>query len=236
MVLYFFRLILLLIWGAISSLYGLVLVLLRPFHPNNSYLFSRCFGPMAAKIMGVKITLRQSQHLYLHKPCIFISNHQHNFDLISGCNIVGPYTVSIGKHSLLYIPLFGLFYYMAGNILVNRTNHHKAMQSMKKVKKALKENNTSIWIMPEGTRNKSNQLKVFKKGAFATACEVGCPIVPVAFSSYKGHLNFKNIRSGQIIIEAMDAIEKRADEDVSAFAQRARDLIAAKIASLDSEL
>jgi 1-acyl-sn-glycerol-3-phosphate acyltransferase len=75
------RLFLVFWWGIFSSTAGFFISLARPFQPNNAYLFSRIFGPTAAKILGLTYIFKGRQHLYLHSPCIFISNHQHNLDL-----------------------------------------------------------------------------------------------------------------------------------------------------------
>ena len=39
-------------------------------------------------------------------------------------------TVSIAKHTVLYVPLFGFVYWFVGNILINRNNHGKSIEAM----------------------------------------------------------------------------------------------------------
>ena len=47
----------------------------------------------------------------------------------------------------------------------------------------------SVWIFPEGTRNKNEQLSdllPFKEGSLKIAEKSGCPVVPVAISGARG--------------------------------------------------
>ena len=44
------------------------------------------------------------------------------------------------------------------------------------------KNGISIWIFPEGTRNKGKGMLDFKEGSMKIAEKTGCPIIPVAFT------------------------------------------------------
>jgi len=51
-------------------------------------------------------------------PYIFLANHQNNFDLFTHTTAVPKGTVSLGKKSLAWMPLFGQIYWLSGNILI----------------------------------------------------------------------------------------------------------------------
>jgi 1-acyl-sn-glycerol-3-phosphate acyltransferase len=67
------------------------------------------------------------------------------------------------------------------------------------------KNGISIFIFPEGTRNKHEEplLLPFKEGSFKMAEKSGCPIVPVALTNtreiFENHLPF--VHPCKVIIE-----------------------------------
>lgn len=92
------------------------------------------------------------------------------------------------------MPLFGQLFWLAGNVLIDRGNAHKARQSMRRP--TLQNEDTSIWVFPEGTRNLGEDLlPPFKKGAFQMAIAAGVPIVPVCVSNYIKRMRLNRWRS-----------------------------------------
>lgn len=233
--LYLIRHIVLFFWGILASILGVLISLCRPFHPDNSYLFSKIFAPIAGKILGLHYQVINPERLSLHRPAIFVSNHQHNLDLLTGCTVIQPHMVSLGKKDIKFIPLFGQFYWLAGNVLIDRFNRGRAMSSMDKVKKEVVKKGISIWIMPEGTRNKNNVLKKFKKGAFLTAIHCQVPLIPVAISSYKININYNRWKAGTILLEVLPPIMTTGlnPQDAQKMSEEVKSLIESKIKSLD---
>jgi 1-acyl-sn-glycerol-3-phosphate acyltransferase len=196
---------LIIIWIALCAIWGILVSLARPFNPKNIHAMTKLLQ-YGRFIMGVKIELRNKAVMDTYLPCVFISNHQDNFDIFPGAFAIPKRTVSIGKRNIIYIPLFGLFYWLSGNILIDRKNKRSAFDTMDDAARAIKAKNTSVWIMPEGTRSRGRGLLPFKKGPFITAVKAGVPIVPVAISNYVGKLNFNKWHAGTIIMEVLPAI------------------------------
>ncbi|MCP3673274.1 MAG: 1-acylglycerol-3-phosphate O-acyltransferase [Gammaproteobacteria bacterium] len=188
-------------------------------------------------IMGLKYICRDSEHLDSHRPCVFVSNHQDNVDLIAGSLTIPRKTVSLGKDAIMFIPIFGLFYWLSGNIFINRTNSKKAKKSMTKVTNAINNNGTSVWIMPEGTRKKEIGLLPFKTGAFRTAIDAGVPIVPICFNSYGGTANYNKLNAGTIACQVLEPIQTTGLHKIDAtkLAKDCFDLMSATIEQLDQE-
>ncbi len=67
--------------------------------------------------------------------------------------VVPHRTVCIAKKSLKWVPLFGQLFWLAGNVLIDRGNAHKARRAMLTTTHTLQHKDTSIWVFPEGTRN-----------------------------------------------------------------------------------
>jgi 1-acyl-sn-glycerol-3-phosphate acyltransferase len=67
-----------------------------------------------------------------------------------------------------------------GMIPINRKSGRKALESLKKAGKLIRERDEfSIAVLPEGTRTLNGKLSKFKKGGFLLAIESGLDILPV---------------------------------------------------------
>jgi 1-acyl-sn-glycerol-3-phosphate acyltransferase len=112
-------------------------------------------------------------------PAVYMANHASHFDvfaLLGWLNIQFRWTV---KKELFPIPLLGLAMKRSGYILIDRSNHARALLSMKTAAEKI-ANGTSILIFPEGTRSCVGVLQYpFKKGGFHLAREAAVPIVPI---------------------------------------------------------
>jgi 1-acyl-sn-glycerol-3-phosphate acyltransferase len=229
------RILLLCLHCTLASVIGLLLALCRPFNPDNSRLCAKIYAKPALWILGLKVdcdsqTLRESP-----QPCVFIANHQSNLDLFVIGGIVPRRTVSVGKKSLKWIPLFGQIYWLAGNILIDRGNGRQARQALQHVSDILRQGDTSIWVFPEGTRNHGRGLLPFKKGAVQMAISAGVPIVPVCVSSYIAGMQPNRWQAGTARIRCLPPIPTAGltHADIPALLARCQAEMAATIAALD---
>jgi 1-acyl-sn-glycerol-3-phosphate acyltransferase len=106
-----------------------------------------------------------------HKPCIYVCNHQSVIDMVAIWAIFPTRTVILAKKSLLYVPIFGQIYWLVGHYLVDRKKHEQGMQVMAAIADKVKKSGASVFIFPEGTRNRKGGLLPFKKGAFHLAVQ-----------------------------------------------------------------
>ncbi len=221
----------------IFFIYGMILVLIFPFNPRVCQHLGAFIGQLGSRIMGLEVEVRGKEHFKEHHPCVYISNHQTNYDLF----VIGrqqPYRgVSVGKRSLVWIPFFGIIYWLAGNILINRSNKKSAWKTMEEAGNIMEKRNASIYVMPEGTRSKGKGLAKFKKGAFSIAIATKKPIVPIVISSY-AHFDFKKIRPGKIIMQAYPPIETKdfTADDVSKLTEQCHQFFVRNLAKLDQEI
>lgn len=184
---------------------GTLVCLLRPFNPDNTRLFANIYSKYGLKILGIKLKI----HNFTFKrpyTAVYIANHQDNLDLFV-CGSAVPYrTVTIGKKSLKYLPLFGQLYWLSGNIFIDRKNSQKSAKTLNSSTIALQEKNTSIWVFAEGTRNRGNNILPFKSGAFRMAIEAQVPIIPICVSSYKQNTNLNKVNAGYASIRELEPI------------------------------
>ena len=100
----------------------------------------------------------------------------------------------------------------------------RAVASMKRANRLIADNKLRVLVAPEGTRTKDGTLGPFKKGAFFTAMELGCPIVSMVMAgSYalhpSGQLSTTPGRVRMRILPPMDSstfnrenLQSKADE------------------------
>ncbi|TBU88500.1 lysophospholipid acyltransferase family protein [Phytopseudomonas dryadis] len=222
----------------IAGILGLLLGLCRPFHPDNSRLCARLYSLPALCLLRLGLRSDTRSLAEHERSCVIVANHQSNYDLYVLGRVVPPRTVSIGKKSLKWIPLFGQLYWLAGNVLIDRGNARRARRSMLETTEALLHRNTSIWVFPEGTRNGGGEMLPFKRGAFQMAIAAGVPIIPVCVSSYIRHLRLNRWNSGKVMIRSLPAIPTAglSMDDLPHLIDECRQRMQACIDSMDAEL
>ena len=149
-----------------------------------------------------------------------------------------PGTVSMGKQSLAWIPLFGQVYYLSGNILIDRARSSKAADTIRQVVAKIKQRGISIWMFPEGTRSKGRGLIPFKTGAFHTAIAAKVPLVPIVCSSYAGQIDLNRWDNGEIIVEMLPPVDSQqwTRATVKDCSNTIRALMESKLAELDAKV
>ncbi|BBW92636.1 1-acyl-sn-glycerol-3-phosphate acyltransferase [Pseudoalteromonas sp. PS1M3] len=219
----------------LSCIFGLLLSLVRPFHPNNVHIIAGWFGSMA-KMIGVKLVLTRHQDAENIGPAVYIANHQNSYDLFTVPAMVPKNCVSLGKKSLKWIPFFGQLYWLSGNILIDRANRSKAAGTISKAAEKIKKNGLSIWVFAEGTRSYGRGLLPFKTGAFHTAMSADVPVVPVCMNTTHKTIKLNRWDNGTIYIEMLAPIS--LDKSISAreHAQNVHTVMAAKINELDAQV
>jgi 1-acyl-sn-glycerol-3-phosphate acyltransferase len=200
------RMLLMLVHFLVSGALGMLIGLARPFNPDNSRLCARIYSVPALRILGLKLEMDAEGLMRHQRSCVIVANHQSNYDLFVLGSLVPPRTVTIGKKSLRWVPLFGQIYWLAGNVLIHRGNAEQAKQAMLTTTETLRHRDTSIWVFAEGTRNLGQGLLPFKKGAFQMAINAGVPIIPLCANNYVRTMDLNRWRSGEVRMRALPPI------------------------------
>ncbi len=230
------RIFLLAVFIVVTTVAGLVLCLVRPFHRETVGVVSSWYGK-ASKILGVTVEIRRDPAVTAAMPCVFLANHQNNYDLFTISGALVPGTVTIGKKSLKWIPFFGQLYWFLGNILIDRNNKSKAVGTMQGAVERITRDQLSVWVFPEGTRSRGRGLLPIKTGAFHIAQQAQVGIVPICMSSTSNKIRLNRWNNGRIIIELLPPLSPaELHAPVREIASQVREMMAAKIAQLDSEL
>ncbi|MCP4957554.1 1-acylglycerol-3-phosphate O-acyltransferase [Photobacterium aquimaris] len=233
---YILRLIAIAIFAIVTFVFGCGYCLLSPRNPKHVYTFGRLFSKMS-RVLGIKLEIRYADGAEQVGSAVYIANHQNTYDLFTVSGAIMQRTVTVGKKSLVWIPLFGQLYWITGNILIDRANRSKAVGTIGQVVEKIKKNKVSVWMFPEGTRSRGRGLLPFKTGAFHAAIGAQVPIVPIVCSSTdKVRLNRWN--NGVVIVELMKPISTVGleKEDVRKLLTQSRNIMAAKLEELDQEV
>lgn len=201
----FIRIILMAVAIVIISLVSCAYCLFRPFHRNNVFLTAGFMGKVS-KLLGLEVEVRMPESVKNTSPVVYICNHQNSYDIFTVSNAVLPNTVSVGKTSLKWIPFFGQMYWLTGNILIDRKNTNKAINTIALAAEKIKEKKISVWLFPEGTRSNGRGLLPFKTGAFRTALQANVPIVPICASNTHDKIKLNRWNNGKMIIEFLPPI------------------------------
>lgn len=117
------------------------------------------------------------------RAVLFVSNHRSYFDIITSYPVLPVQTGYIAKDTLGKIPSMRQWMELLNCLFLNRDDIRQGVRVIQRATELVK-GGTSIWICPEGTRNKNRDnttLLEFHEASFKIAERSGCPIVPVAF-------------------------------------------------------
>lgn len=139
-------------------------------------------GDLGTAVAGIHLAVRGEEHLWSHRPAVFILNHQSNADFLIAAKLIRKGARGVAKKELQKMPIVGQMLAAANTIFVDRADKEKAIEAMKPAVDSLKSG-TSVVIFPEGTRSYDYTLGKFKKGAFHLALQAGVPLVPIVLKN-----------------------------------------------------
>ncbi|MGF1742910.1 1-acylglycerol-3-phosphate O-acyltransferase [Vibrio profundum] len=224
------------VFAILMFVFGCGYCLFSPRNPKHVFTFGRYFGRMS-RVFGIKLELRIPEDAYSRGQHIYVANHQNSWDLFTVSSAVTPNVVTVGKKSLAMMPLFGQLYWLTGNILIDRKNLSKAMDTIGQIVDSIKSSNVSVWMFPEGTRSRGRGLLPFKTGAFHAAVGAEVPIIPIVCSSTKD-LKFNRWNNGHVIVEMLPPIstEEYTKGSVRKLTNLCRAQMKEKLEELDKEV
>ena len=235
---FYLRVLLAVLWFTLTSVLGLIYALFFWGNLNIDRDYARVFSWGILKIFGIQVEVEGREHLEAAQPCIYIANHQSNLDMGTFGGIYPKQTVVIGKKELRWIPFFGLFFTAAGNVMIDRNKTTQALTGMSQAVDAIKSKQVSIWIFPEGTRNKAGKgLLPFKKGPFHMAMQADVPLVPLICSPLSHRVSWRErkIQGGVLKIRVLPPIflKNYSGKSMETIASEVRDLMLKALTDLE---
>jgi putative phosphoserine phosphatase/1-acylglycerol-3-phosphate O-acyltransferase len=138
------------------------------------------WGDLATSLAGIDLRVDGEEHLWSHRPAVFIFNQQSSLDTVLMVKLLRRDLTGVGKRELRTNPIFGPLFGAAGVVFVDRADTASAIEALRPAVEALRQGR-SLVIAPEGTRSRTPHPGRFKKGAFRMAMQARAPIVPVVF-------------------------------------------------------
>ena len=170
------------------------------------------FADTASALIGLNLKTKGEQHLWSHRPAVFIFNHQSNVDLVIVARLMRRDITGVGKREIRDIPIVGRVMESAGMVLIDRQNSASAIEAMTPLVDAMRVEGKSVCMSPEGTRAVTPKLAEFKKGAFHLAMQAGVPMVPIIIHNSsdvqpKGDITF---HPGTVEVEVLPPVDTSA--------------------------
>jgi len=137
------------------------------------------FADTASALIGLDLTVKGEEHLWSHRPAVFVFNHQSKADVVIAARLLRRDLAGIGKKEIKKMPIIGKVLEWGGVVYIDRDNAAGAIEAMTPLVDAMRNDGKSVVLAPEGTRTVSPRLAAFKKGAFHLAMQAGVPMVPI---------------------------------------------------------
>ena len=178
-------------------------------------------------ITGVETTVIGEEQVP-DEPVLFVGNHRSYFDILLTYSRCRNLTGFVAKKEMLNYPFLRTWMKRVYCLFLDRDNIREGLKTILTAIEQVK-NGISVFIFPEGTRNKGDELSLlpFHAGSFKIAEKSGCPIVPVALNNtiniFEGHLPY--IRKTHVVLEYcspiyMNEMEKEDRKKIDVYCQK----------------
>lgn len=166
------------------------------------------WGDFSVALAGVKVEVAGEEHLWSQRPCVFVFNHQSNFDGLLLMKLLRRDVTAVAKKEVRALPVVGAVFQLGDVIFIDRADHDAAVAALSGAAEKVR-GGLSVAIAPEGTRQPSPRLGTFKKGAFHLAHAAGVPVVPIVIHNSLDVLprGTKVMRPATVRVDVLEPID-----------------------------
>jgi len=193
-----------LIYAVVFAIYG------RKVSMKCVWINCHYLCPFLLNVCLVKLRVIGQEKISPKQTYVFVANHSTQVDILATAAAMPQPIRFLAKSEIKYIPVFNYMTKMLA-IMVDRKSKESREKSMKYMLAELEKGN-SIFLYPEGTRNRTDQpLKEFKDGAFRLAIMGQVPIVVQTIVNAKSVNDPEGIQllPGHIEVYFSDPIETK---------------------------
>lgn len=177
------------------------------------------FSKFCMKVLRADLTIENQANLAKvdwTRPVFIMANHNSYTDIPTAFLAVERTFGFIAKAELKYVPFLGFWMRRIGCIFVNREKRSSARRVREAVCENLKKS-PLIFIFPEGTRGKSDDLGAFKSGGFRFAEDADATILPLAMkgtrSAWEGRKSSAPCKISVKVLEPVDVKKLKAERN-----------------------
>lgn len=197
--------------------------------PRYAHRVSRFWAHLLLKGFFIRCQIRNKELIHPDTVYVFVANHRSMLDIPLYAISCSNTFRFLAKGELTKIPLMG---WVINKLYISvwrsdKTDRHRSMDAMKK---SLDEK-ISVFLCPEGTRNKTNEpLLPFKDGAFRLAIHTQSPLaVLTVFNSEKllSPLRPAELRPGKLFASWSQPISTfgLTEDDIPALKETVREMM-----------
>lgn len=131
-------------------------------------------------LSGTKVNVIGRENIPDDRAVLYVGNHRSYFDIVIGYTLIKGQCGFVAKKEMEKIPLLSIYMKYLHCLFLDRENIKEGLKTILVGIDKIK-NGISVWIFPEGTRNKAEQetdLLDFKEGSMKMAEKTKCPIIP----------------------------------------------------------
>ncbi len=155
------------------------------------------------RLTGVRVTILGEENVPSDQAVLYVANHRSYFDiLLTYVRMTRP-TGYVAKKEMARYPLLSSWMVNIHCLFLDRSDIKQGLKTILTGIEKLKSG-ISLFIFPEGTRNKTaHTFLPFHGGSFKLSEKSGCPIIPIAINNagdiFEDH--FPKIKKTHVVME-----------------------------------
>ena len=196
------------VWTAIACI-GLLWTLLLPRRAMIRVItwYFGTIGWLERTLVGIRYEVRGREHVPASGSFLLAAKHQSAWETLKLHFLVNDPAIIL-KRELLWIPIWGWYAAKARMIAVDRGARGRAVASLLRNAKPVRDEGRPIVIFPQGTRVAVGTYRPYRIGVGVLYENLNIPIVPMALNAglYWARHSFIK-RPGTIVVEFLPPIQ-----------------------------
>ncbi len=167
---------------------------------------STIWGRLLLWAAGATVTVAGLERLPASSQICFVSNHQGSFDIPLIIGYIPRIVGFIAKKELKLFPIVNVWMRALHCIFLDRKNVRAALRVIHQGAQNIRDGHALV-IFPEGTRSRSRQPGIFKKGSFHLPLSAGGWIIPLCIDgTWKLKEKHHRIQAGSVRLTILEPI------------------------------